>query len=438
MKLKKNLFTGIFLLITGHFAYGQFTVNGEFRSRGEVRHGYSKLPVDGSDAAFFVSQRSRISFGFTNDLFKTKLTLQNINVWGDDNIYTGTGAFGSTNGVDVYESWLELKTSPTSVIRIGRQELAYDDQRILSTRDWTQSGLTYDALVFKKQGNSWGLDIGLSLNNKLENTFGNDFYTDKNRIKTLNFAHFDKKVNEKFKVSLIALGTGYQKEGTTSTIYMTGTYGTNLNYNFGSVTLSPRIYYQNGKNKKGEEISAYYTGVDLSASPGDNFMITAGVDYFSGHDASNSDTDYMSKDHTFDLMYGARYKFYGNMNQFVFSGEPIDNGGLSDIYLKFKYSTGTRGTFLLDYHYFRLTSNYADPTYTSGFRALNKSLGSEFDIIYSHELFKGASIKTGFSFFLPSESLEILKGVGAGNSSGSYWGWIMVTIKPGFFNSKGV
>ncbi len=437
MKLTRIMFTGFLLQMSTHFVFGQFTINGEFRSRGEVRHGFSKLPVADSEAAFFISQRSRISFGFTNDLIKSKLTLQNINVWGDDNIYNSTGSFGSTKGVDVYESWLEMKTSQSSSLKIGRQELSYDDQRLLSTRDWVQSGLTYDALVFKKQQSSWRFDLGLSLNNRSENTFGNDFHTDRNRIKTLNFAYFDKKVNEKLKISLIALGTGYQKEGTTSTIYMTGTYGTHLHYDFGKVSISPRFYYQNGKNKIGQEISAYHTGVNASVSPSDKLTIAAGVDYFSGHDASNNDPSYLAKDHTFDIMYGARYKFYGNMNQFVFSGEPMDDGGLNDLYLKFKYSIGTKGTFLLDYHFFRLTSNYADPTFTSGFKALNKNLGSEFDIIYSHELFKGATLRTGFSFLLPSESLEILKGVGAGNSKHTYWGWIMLTIKPNFFNSKG-
>jgi len=436
MKLSRIILTGFLLLTSDQFVFGQFTINGEFRTRGEARHGFGKLPVADSEAAFFISQRSRITFGFTNDQFKSKLTLQNINVWGDDNIYNSTGSFGSTKGVDVYESWIEMKTSQSSSVRIGRQELTYDDQRIISTRDWVQSGLTYDALVFKKQMSSWRFDLGLSLNNRSENNFGNDFHTDKNRIKTLNFAHFDKKLTEKLKITLIALGAGYQKEGTTSTIYMTGTYGSNLYYDFGNIALSPRFYYQNGKNKKGQEISAYFAGVDMSVSASEKLTITGGVDYFSGHDASITDPGYNAKDHTFDIMYGARYKFYGNMNHFVFSGEPMDDGGLSDLYLKFKYTLGAKGTLLLDYHFFRLTSNYADPTFTSGFKALNKNLGSEVDIVYSHELFKGATIRTGFSFLIPSESLEILKGVGAGNSTHTYWGWIMLTIKPNFINSK--
>jgi len=60
-----------------------FDFSGELRPRYENRHGFQNLIAEDEDGSNFVSQRTRLNFGFINDKMHFKVTLQNIRVWGD-------------------------------------------------------------------------------------------------------------------------------------------------------------------------------------------------------------------------------------------------------------------------------------------------------------------------------------------------------------------
>lgn len=66
---------------------------------------------------------------------------------GDESVYNATAVKGDAASIELFEAWLELKLGDYSSLKIGRQEWSYDDQRLLSARNWGQTGLAYDGIL---------------------------------------------------------------------------------------------------------------------------------------------------------------------------------------------------------------------------------------------------------------------------------------------------
>ena len=83
----------------------------------------------------------------------------------------------------------------------------------------------------------------------------------------------------------------------------------------------------------------------------------------------------------------------------------------------------------MDYHYFRLAENQKD----QGGKAVDKYLGSEFDLVTNYALNKLTAIECGFSLMAASNSMEYAKGIapGSANLTGT-WSYVMINIKPEF------
>ena len=65
-----NIFKSVLIiafLLVIHEAYSQFTVDAQLRPRFEFRHGYKTLFPDDIDPASFVSQRTRLNFGYKSE-----------------------------------------------------------------------------------------------------------------------------------------------------------------------------------------------------------------------------------------------------------------------------------------------------------------------------------------------------------------------------------
>ena len=73
---------------------------------------------------------------------KFGLTLQDVRVWGQDVSTINRTTTANNNGLMLHEAWAEILLTDTTLknkafsLKIGRQELAYDDQRLLGNLDW--------------------------------------------------------------------------------------------------------------------------------------------------------------------------------------------------------------------------------------------------------------------------------------------------------------
>lgn len=146
----------------------QFTLQGQIRTRTEIRNGLGNLvPVDAKSAAF-TSQRTRLNFGYKWDRVLFGASVQDVRVWGQDasSISTNDGA-----RLMLHEGWAEItlanKTDTTVkfkaldllTVKIGRQELSYDDVRLLGNLDWLQQARRHDMVLLKAVHHGWQVDL---------------------------------------------------------------------------------------------------------------------------------------------------------------------------------------------------------------------------------------------------------------------------------------
>lgn len=232
-------------------ANGQFNISSEIRPRGIIDNGAGSPLIDTINTRYFISQRTRLTFDFQKSKFQMRLTAQDIRVWGSANIYSGTGVFGNSSGLDFHEAWLKINIKKNASIKIGRQEFSYDNQRILSKRNWNQYGLSYDAVLFAIKYKEWAFDMALSYNNGMnyfngKPDFRSGLYYNTNLIKTLNFIRINKSFGTHVNSSLFGIATGFINENSPTVIYVTGTYGFYSHFSFGNFEIPVDAYYQNG------------------------------------------------------------------------------------------------------------------------------------------------------------------------------------------------
>ncbi len=134
----------------------QFTMDGEFRPRAEYNHGTRSLANANQEGVLFIEQRSRLNFNFKNKDVKTKLVLQDIRVWGSQPQVNKTDGLTS-----VHEAWADIGLTDEWSMKLGRQEVFYDDERIFGRSRWAQQARSHDLALFKyENGIKFHLGIG--------------------------------------------------------------------------------------------------------------------------------------------------------------------------------------------------------------------------------------------------------------------------------------
>ena len=147
-------------------AFAQTELEIEIRPRVLFDKGYKAPLSDGEKLAISVSQRSSLALLHAAGRIAMCFDIRDVRVWGDDDRFNYSGMFGNTSGIAVYRAWVALKPTESLQIKVGRQTLNYDDQRILSNRGWNDYQITYDALLIGFSRNNHTLDLGTSYNNQ--------------------------------------------------------------------------------------------------------------------------------------------------------------------------------------------------------------------------------------------------------------------------------
>ena len=174
---KQYLILGL-LLASFQFAQAQFSLEGEFRPRSEyfgnggnfTGGSFPAQTATNADEGFIrTSVRAAIKATYATETYKVHMNFQEVFVFGDrQQIATaGNGNFR------VQEAWADLKLGEFSTLKVGRQQLSYDDQRILGGLGWAQQARTHDALVYKYKKDGYNLDIGASLNTTTDEVYNN-------------------------------------------------------------------------------------------------------------------------------------------------------------------------------------------------------------------------------------------------------------------------
>jgi len=423
----------IMLFLLNETAQAQFKVNAELRPRLEYRNGYKNLANEKATAAVLVSQRSRLGVYYKAEKYQYAMIIQDVRVWGDEQLYSSTGVQGDDASIDLHEAWIAITLFTKSNIKIGRQVFNYDDQRLIAPRNWNQHGMAYDAFLFNYHPEVLKLDAAFSLNNEKENTFGNEYPSGK--MKTLNFIRLEKKLPFNLNLSILTIASGYTASDTTETIYLRGTYGGNLIYKKDKTLGALSGFYQNGRNKSGDKVSAYMFAAKVSQGI-NRFNICSGLDYLSGQDGVKQNLNYQNKDHLFDILYGGRHRFYGSMDYFNNIPKSTGNGGLVDWYIQFDIKYIQSNLIKVDYHHFWLQNDVLNPQQTTNPETLDYHLASEIDITLKHQLIPNVILDAGFSITFADNSMKILQNIEKENSYPSHWAWLMLTFKQDLFGNE--
>jgi hypothetical protein len=437
MRNKRNVLT-LFFIIFAVKAFAQFEISAELRPRFELNNGFGSVPTLDTEPTAYIAQRSRLNFTFNDSKYRLYVSLQDVRNWGDEDVASGSGAFANSGSFGIHQFWAEFSVSSNAIIKVGRQEFKYDDQRLLSTRNWNQFGQTYDAILFSRKKNNWQFDLAVSYNN--DNSKGeaagfgsNTFDVDPiaRRLRTLNFIYIKKQISDSWYVSTTAMLTGYQKEKLSSTTYLMGTYGLFTEYKNKGLEGRMNLYGQSGKSQKGLDVNAFMFTAEASYRKG-KIRPGIGIDMLSGNDGSHTDPGYKATEHAFDVFYGVRYARYGFMNQYVVPGSTL-GGGLVDIYPQLHFYPDKKSRFTIDYHFFSLQQKVKHPKNPELF--LSGSLGSELDLVWHYNFSKELFTTVGYSYYFTNDTFASVKKIDPEKIGKPYFVYVMLTFKPLLFRS---
>jgi hypothetical protein len=433
--------------------HAQLTVSGQLRTRTEWRDGQGTPSVQDTAAAFFTSQRTRMSVGYSGYRFKLYTVLQDVRVWGQDGSTINRTTMDVNDGFLVHEAWTELSLVDTGKViknfslKIGRQELNYDDARLLGNLDWLQQARRHDAVLIKFVHKGWTAHLGAAYNQNAErksNTIYNGVPTayaaGTNAIgaqyKSMQFLYGAKKLPFG-NVSFLALKDDFSKfyfapadVNKSTPIYEQGvwsryTIGANMfGTSLGKLSFALSAFYQGGNYREGTPLDEYFFSLSTQYATEKKISIGPGVDITSGNNGADASKKYKR----FDPLYGTPHKFWGLMDYF-YVADGFGPNGLVDYYLKTKYKANDRFSISLDAHQFQLPATVADE---AGI-ALDKTLGTEVDVVFSYGLTKMIHIESGYSLMFATPTLTSVNVKNVKNADTvSNWAYLMIAVKPEF------
>lgn len=399
--------------------FGQVKISAELRPRMEFRDGYKSIkPID-KESILLLSQRSRLGLTYTSKLYTTHLSFQDVRIWGEESI--------NVNEINlaIHEAWVEFNASSCFKIKIGRQVLKYDNERLIASTNWNQIGAKHDAVKFSFTSKGWQMDFIGAVNqsgnslNKSPYVLFDKFYKNLGVV-------WIKKSWENFSLANLSVIEGLREDARSANINHRFTSGIVAITDLKNTQIQSRFFYQGGHKSNGLAVSAHWINLELTQKLDEQFSVIGGLDLYSGNESPNSTT---GDDNAFDLLYGGKHKFNGLMDYFMGS-KTLQGVGLTDLYFKFITWVSKKVMLSLDYHYFKTQDDFLfeDANYKS-------YLGSEIDLSCSIKISPEINITNTAGVMLPSTSMAVVKGSELGNTSTGFYFVTMLTFKPVFFKN---
>ncbi len=500
----RNIVAMLFGMLCSQQDIAQLTISGELRPRTEFRDGVGTLKLKANSSSFFISQRSRITFNCKTHHVVFQTSIQDVRVWGQD-----ASTISSTDGnkLELHEGWAEVfladkkdssfKQSAVDYfsIKIGRQELNYDKQRLLGGLDWLQQARTHDAVVFKLANGGWQFDLGAAFNQNTDAfNYDGTYYTPANVmpyvkdskgnlaptpihfIPLSNSSGWSSKYGTPSLQNAPSTNGLYQNYKALRFLHVTKTFhetklaalalldqfGKYVNDSVRNISGSDTGYiYGKRFNQKGIN-SRVTAGFFLTSSLGKrkDFELNAEFYYQGGKDRDGEKLNALLSGLS---MAWSRKKFTYTVGWDYLSGNDAYSSSATNHRFDPLYGTPHKFWGYMDYFYVGtgspsggLSSGYAKARFTAlnerfnaeldyhyfslardqknvEGKAIGKYLGSEFDLVANYQLNKITDLQYGFCVMAASGSMEYAKNIspGTANLTGVF-SYLMITIKPAF------
>jgi hypothetical protein len=416
-KMAFGMAVGLGLLFSEASMAQVVKVDGELRTRSEFRSGFKAPLADSVSSILVTAARTRLNLSYASEKVNAKITLQDTHFYGSTNVNMAAPGSSSSNSFGVYEAWASYAIDKELSVTIGRQALEYDDKRLFSASNWSNTGNAHDLALLKYETKAIKAHLGAAYNNT-----GDDLtqmiYT-ASPYKYMAFLWLGKTLG-KINATALWVNNGFQR-GTTndllSKLIIRNTLGGNLEYKDKDVPLYAYLtgYYQFGHDAANKSLNAYLLAVKLKGDLTKTFALNLGADYLSGskYDIAKSES------RTFNKLFGSNHSFNGSMEYWT----TLPSSGLTDIYGGLTYTPSKKFNIDATFHAFSLAREYS---------ATNKKkrLGSELDITANYIVSPIFNIQGGWSSYFASDLTKTIKKL-SGDSKSS-WAYIMLSFKPKF------
>lgn len=405
-------------------ADNQFNVKLDMLTRGELRYGgFNESDNAQDDLAHFIIGRYRLTTDYSRSWLQVRLSLQQSGTWG-----MSGGSFSLNEG------WAMVKSRKGLFAKIGRQVLAYDDERIIGSNDWAMTAPTHDVLKLGYEGDQHKVHLLFAYNQNPENMEGFTFFSGGNQpyksMQTL-WYHYATP-NSIFGASLLFMNIGMQGEqNNVPKTFFQQLAGTYITLKPKYITAEGSFYYQFGKEEHGIPLDAFMGSVKLTAKPRDSYAIYAGYDYLSGDAYFAVPPEgalgmvFHDKVRGFNPIYGSHHEFYGAMDFFYMSTWVGGfTPGLQNAYLGSTFTPVKNLNFNLAGHYYAMATKLPN---------VKQFLGLAAELSANYAFTKFISAELGYSYMYGSETMKFLKRV-SGNQQ-LHWAYLMLVINPDIFST---
>jgi hypothetical protein len=326
--------------------------------------------------------------------------LQDARAWGTE---ASTLADASADQLDMHQVHVELGTDAVAA-RLGRQEMALGDERLVGAVGWSNTGRVFDGarLLGAAGGITWqAFWMNVAERDSLGATGvvpqGNQGIDDDGWL----VGGFASVTRAGATVELTAL---VDRHAETEESY---TVDVRAHGSAGRVRYDAAVAYQFGPDRSAYLASAR-TGVVLGRA-----TVAVQGDLLSGDD------DPAAGDvRAFHTLYATNHRFYGYMDYFLAPQTQLDQAGLVDAMLRGSLALPREVRMRADLHRF----------WTARERFGGRALGTELDIIGEWGLHELGSLEIGLGVFAPTDLATQLMPAFAAGDSITYWGYAQLTV----------
>lgn len=435
MKKLHLLVLGIILAQIHQPLLAQFKVDGQIIQRTEFRNGFSRLIPADADPAAFIAHRARLQAMYEMENFTFYMSVQDVRVWGST-----PQIKASDNFLSVHEAWAQAKLGKNWQIKLGRQELNYDNFRFLGNLDWALQARAHDFALVKHEKGDMKFHFGGAYNQAAQ-TLTDQPFTVPNQYKIAQMARYENKW-DKFSFSALFWNDGreWQTFDTNGALTDKGvryrsTLGLpTLRYNSGNSQFNAFYYHQFGKDVQGHRLNAlnfslaYNHSIAIQPEEGKIWTLSLGTEYISGTSMLGG-----TENRSYSPLYGTNHLFNGYMDLFYVDGTHENNVGLKDYFLKSRYAFNKKLFFQGDFHLFYAQNDVyrvSGPTGSDFFaEKLNSYLGSELDLSMGIIVSDAFSIQGGYSQFFSTDTFQYLQNVNNPKNTQN-WAYLMLIFRP--------
>ncbi|HEV7333911.1 MAG TPA: alginate export family protein [Flavisolibacter sp.] len=407
--------------------YAQFNLDGQLVQRTELRNGYGRLIRENADPAAFVAHRARLQASYVKESFTFLASVQDVRTWGNTPQTKLTDDY-----LSLHEAWLEMALSENWKLKLGRQELNYDNARFLGNLDWALQGRAHDFGLVKFEKAAAKLHFGGGYNQNAQQLSGNVF-TIPNQYKTAQMARYENTWG-KLQLSLLFWNDGRQFTQTDSTgaiankgvRYRQTIALPTLKFQLENTIVSGFYYHQLGKDVAGRTINGFDASaqilhqINFDTAASRKLRMVVGAEIVSG-----TPTNLATRNRSFSPLYGTNHLHNGYMDLFFVGGAHENSVGLQDFFLRTRLDFSPKFFTQIDGHYF--TSHAA--VYRSSGEKRNKYLGTELDLSLGYLINSAISLQGGYSQFFFSDTFEQVQNNGVLKNVQN-WAYLMLIFRP--------